>query len=57
MESNLSQLLTEMKRYGKINNEDIPILVKEIEDLQASEKLAWAQLSYLEKQWNEGLME
>jgi hypothetical protein len=57
MESKLSQLLTEMKRYGEINNKDIPILVKEIEDLQASEKLAWAQLSYLEKQWNEGLME
>jgi hypothetical protein len=57
MESKLSQLLTGMKRYGEINNEDIPILVKEIEDLQASEKLAWAQLSYLEKQWNEGLME
>lgn len=44
MESKLSQLLTQLKRYGTINNEDIPILIKEIEELQASEQLAWLQL-------------
>lgn len=57
MESKLSQLLTHMKRYGTINNEDIPILIKEIEELQANAQLAWIQLEYLEKQWNEGLIE
>lgn len=48
-EEKLSQLLTQMKRYGTINNEDIPALVKAIEELQASEKLAWLQLEELEK--------
>lgn len=49
-EEKLTQLLTHMKRYGTINNEDIPTLIKEIEELQASEKLAWLQLERLEKE-------
>lgn len=49
MESKLSQLLTHMKRYGTINNEDIPTLIKEIEELQASANLAWLQLEKLEE--------
>lgn len=48
-EEKLAQLLTHMKRYGTINNEDVPELVKAIEELQASEKLAWLQLEELEK--------
>ena len=49
-EEKLSQLLTHMKRYGTINNEDVPELVRAIEELQASEKLAWLQLEQLEKE-------
>lgn len=49
-EEKLAQLLTHMKRYGTINNEDVPQLVKAIEELQASEKLAWLQLEQLEKE-------
>ncbi len=48
-EEKLTELLTHMKRYGTINNEDIPKLVALVEDLQASEKLAWLQLEELEK--------
>ena len=48
-EEKLAQLLTYMKRYGTINNEDVPELVKAIEELQASEKLAWLQLEQLEE--------
>lgn len=49
-EEKLAQLLTHMKRYGTINNEDISELVRAIEELQASEKLAWLQLEQLEKE-------
>jgi hypothetical protein len=49
-EEKLTQLLTHMKRYGTINNEDVPELVRAIEELQASEKLAWLQLEQLEKE-------
>ena len=56
-EEKLTQLLTHMKRYGTINNEDVPELVRAIEELQASEKLAWTQVEHLENQWNEGLIE
>lgn len=49
-EEKLSQLLTHMKRYGTINKEDIPELVRAIEELQASENLAWLQLEQLEKE-------
>lgn len=49
MESKLSQLLTHMKRFNDINKEDIPQLIKEIEELQASEKLARLELEELEK--------
>lgn len=49
-EEKLAQLLTHMKRYGTINNEDVPELVKAIEELQASEKLAWLELEQLEKE-------
>lgn len=49
-EEKLVQLLTHMKRYGTINNEDVPELVKAIEELQASEKLAWLELEQLEKE-------
>jgi hypothetical protein len=45
----LAQLLTHMKRYGTINNEDIPSLIEEIEELQASEKLAWVQLEQFDE--------
>lgn len=45
----LFNLLTHMKRYGTINNEDIPELIKAIEELQVSEKLAWVQLKQLWK--------
>jgi len=48
-EEKLAQLLTHMKRYGTINNEDVPQLVKLIEELQASENLAWLQLEQLEE--------
>lgn len=44
-EEKLAQLLTHMKRYGTINNEDVPELVKAIEELQINEKLAWLQLT------------
>lgn len=49
-EEKLSQLLTHMERYGTINNEDIPELIKAIKLLQDSEKLAWLQLEELEKE-------
>jgi|SanBayMetagenome_1026888.scaffolds.fasta_scaffold131988_2 hypothetical protein len=45
----LAQLLTHMKRYGTINNEDVPELVKAIEELQASEQLAWVQLDQMDE--------
>lgn len=54
-EEKLAQLLTYMKRYGIINHEDVPFLVKAIEELQASEKLAWAQLKQAWKQLEEEL--
>lgn len=47
-EEKLAQLLTHMKRYGTINNEDVPQLIELIEELQANEKLAWLQLEELE---------
>lgn len=55
MESKLSQLLTHMKRFGDINKEDIPQLIKAIEELQASEKLAWLQLENAWKRIEEDL--
>ena len=54
-EEKLVQLLTHMKRYGTINNEDVPELVKAIEELQASEKLAWLQLENAWKKIEEEL--
>jgi hypothetical protein len=48
-EGKLAQLLTHMKRYGTINNEDIPQLVTLIEELQASEQLAWVQLDQMDE--------
>jgi hypothetical protein len=53
MESKLSQLLSDLKRFGTINQEDIPALIKGIEELQASANLAWYQLELLEKQIGE----
>lgn len=48
MGSKLSQLIDHMKRFNDINKEDIPQLIKEIEELQASESLAWLQVELLE---------
>lgn len=48
-EEKLVQLLTHMKRYGTLNNEDIPQLIKVIEELQASAELAWLKLEQLEE--------
>jgi hypothetical protein len=54
-EEKLTELLTHMKRYGTINNEDIPKLVALVEDLQASEKLAWLQFNLAWKRIQEEL--
>ena len=48
MESKLSQYVEHMKRFNDINKEDIPHLIKCIEELQANANLAWVQL---EKAW------
>jgi len=50
MGSKLSQLLDQMKRFNTINQEDIPVLIKEIEELQASAQLYYLQL---EKAWEQ----
>lgn len=51
-EEKLSQLLKDMKRFGTLNPEDVPTLVKLVESLQASEKLAWLQLDEMEKMYD-----
>jgi hypothetical protein len=40
----LESIIKQLERFERINKEDIPILIKEIRDLQASEKLACPQL-------------
>ncbi len=50
MNRTLDLLLKDMERFGEINKTDIPILIKLVRDLEASERLAWLQLEQLEKQ-------
>jgi hypothetical protein len=50
MNTTLDALLKHMERFNEINKSDIPILIKLVRDLEASERLAWLQLEQLEKQ-------
>jgi len=50
MNPELDALLKHMERFNEINKSDIPVLIKLVRDLDASERLAWTQLEQLEKQ-------
>lgn len=50
MNKELKRILDRLERYEAINKEDIPILLKEVNDLYWSEKLAWKQLEIIEEQ-------
>jgi hypothetical protein len=50
MNEQLKQLLNQLERYGTINQEDIPTLIKLVKDLQATSDLGWLQYEQLEKE-------
>ena len=52
MNSKLKQILDQLERYGTLNQEDIPTLIKEVNDLYWSAELAWKQLEQWELEWN-----
>jgi hypothetical protein len=43
MNKELKRILDRLERFEAINKEDVPILLKEVNDLYWSEKLAWQQ--------------
>lgn len=49
MKPELEALLNHMERFNEINKSDIPTLIKLVRDLDASERLAWAQLEYAQE--------
>lgn len=50
MNSKLKQILDQLERYGTLNQEDIPTLIKEVNELYWESELAWKQLEQLEKE-------
>jgi hypothetical protein len=53
MTSELKAIVNQLERNGELNKSDIPILLREIRDLDASEQLAWQQLERLQDKYTE----
>jgi len=50
MSEELKNILDDTLRFGRINKEDIPKLIKLVKELEDSEKLAWAMVDKLENE-------